>query len=102
MIFTNPARFAFSAHHEKIIKTFYHAGAFNSFNAISPSDYGITQGPHFRRMVRNRILVPIHDGRYYLSEARVKDMRKKGQELVGILLMLIAIIVLIVFFWRVI
>ena len=51
-------------------------------------------------MVRNGTLVPIHDGRYYLNEARAKEVRKRRQDLIGLFLMVIAIMVLIAFFWK--
>lgn len=100
MIFPNPATFAVTAHHEKIIRTFHQAGALNSFSAISPAEYGIIKGTLFHRMVRNGTLVPIHDGRYYLNEARAKEVRKRRQDMIGIFLMVIAIMVLIAFFWK--
>ena len=100
MIFPNPAPFAIAAHHEKILRTFQQAGALNSFSAISPSEHGIMKGTIFNRMVRNGILIPIHDGRYYLNEAREKEVLKRRQDIIGIILMVIAIMVLIAFFWK--
>ena len=85
---------------EKIINVFQKAGALTSFNAISPSEHGIAKERLFNNLVRNGILVPIHDGRYYLNEAREKVVRKRRQDMVGIVLMVIAIIVLIAVFWQ--
>lgn len=102
MISSNPATFAVRAQQEKIIRTFHKAGALNSFSAILPSEHGITKGNLFNKLVRKGILVPIHDGRYYLNEARENDVRKRRQEVIGIVLMVIAIIVLIAVFWQVI
>lgn len=102
MISPNPATFTVRAQQEKIISIFHKAGALNSFSAILPSEHGIIKGFFFNRLVRNGILVPIHDGRFYLNEAREKDVRKRRQEVIGIILMVIAIIVLIAVFWQII
>ena len=101
MIFSNPALFTVMARQKKIIMIFQHAGAIKSFKAILPSDYGITKGVVFSRLVRNGILLPTQDGRYYLNESREKEVRKRRQDIIGIVLMVIAIMVLIAFFWQV-
>ena len=101
MIFSNPALFAVMARQKKIIRIFQHAGAVKSFKAIVPSEYGISKGVIFNRLVRNGILLATHDGRYYLNEIREKEVRKRRQDIIGIVLMVIAIIVLIAFFWQV-
>lgn len=85
---------------EKIINIFRKAGASTSFNAIFPSEHGIVKERIFNKLVRNGVLVPIHDGRYYLNEVREKVVRKRREDLLGIVLMVIAILVLIAVFWQ--
>jgi len=85
---------------EKMINIFRKADALTSFKAIYPSEHGIAKERLFNDMVRKGVLVPIHDGRYYLNENREKVVRKRRQDFVGIVLMVIAIIVLIAVFWQ--
>lgn len=102
MISSNPAIFAVIARQRKIIRIFQHAGAVQSFKAINPEEHGISKGFVFNRLVRDRVLLPVNDGRYYLNEVRERELSRRRREIVGIILMVIAIIVLIAVFWQVI
>ena len=102
MISSNPAIFAVIARQKKIIRIFHHAGAVKSFKAIVPAEHGISKGFVFNKLVRDGILLPVHDGRYYLNEIRERELSKRRRDIIGIILMVIAIIVLIVVFWQVI
>ena len=100
MIPSNPAAFAVLAQENRIIRIFQHAGAIKSFKAIMPEDHGIARGFIFNKLVRKGILLQVHDGRYYLNEARAKEVSHRRREIFGIILMVIAIIVLIAVFWQ--
>ena len=100
MISTNPAIFAVMAKQKMIIRTFRRAGATSSANTIIPAEHGIHQQLMFRKLVRDRIIVPAYQGRYYLDEARESQVSKRRRDIIGIILMVIAIIVLIAFLWQ--
>ena len=100
MISSNPAGFAVLAREKKIIRIFQHAGAVKSFKAITPEDHGVTRGFIFNKLVRKGVLLQVHDGRFYLNEARAHEVSKRRREIFGIILMVIAIIVLIAVFWQ--
>ena len=100
MISSNPAIFAVMARQKKIISVFHKAGATNSVNAIFPEEHGIHQRIIFRKLVRDGIIVQAYQGRYYLDELREKNVGKRRRDIIGIILMVIAIIVLIAFLWQ--
>ena len=101
MIFTNTAIFAVMARQRRIIRIFHDAGAVKSFKAIVPEEHGISKNIIFNRLVRNGVLSAVHDGRYYLNENREKELRKRRKDIIGFILMVIAILVLIAVFWQV-
>lgn len=100
MISSNPAFFAPLARQKRIIRIFQHAGAVKSFKAIEPEDHGIVKNFIFNSLVRKGILLQVHDGRFYLNEAREREVAKRRREILGIVLMVIAIVVLIAVFWQ--
>lgn len=102
MISYNPAIFAVRARQKQIVRKFHQAGAVKSFKAIVPAEHGISKGWLFNKLVRDGILLPVHDGRYYLNEIREKELSKRRRDIIGLILMVIAIVILIAVFWQVI
>jgi hypothetical protein len=73
---------------------FHKAHATVPERAILPWEYGITRGMTFNRLVRQKIIVPAGNDKYYLDENRDKTLRKRSNI---IAIAAIIIIILIVF-----
>ena len=79
---------------------FHKAHATAPERAILPWEYGITRGMIFNRLVRQKILVPAGNDKYYLDELRDKTLRKRSSLIAIIGIVLIILIVLFVFLIR--
>jgi hypothetical protein len=67
--------------------------------AIRPWDYGITRGMIFNRLVRNKILVPTENDKYYFDELRDNRLNKRSS-LITIIGLVIIILAVFIFFMR--
>ena len=79
---------------------FHKAHATVPERAILPWEYGIIKGKIFDRLVRQKILVPTVNDKYYLDELRDKNLVKRSSLIAIIAIVAIILIVLVVFLLR--
>ncbi len=60
---------------KKFINRFFTAGAFNIATAVKPKEIGVRENFIFHSMVENGIFISCDEGRYYLNEKIVSEMK---------------------------
>ena len=88
---------AIVAKKRKYIRVFKNAGALSSPNAINLKDHNIHKGPIFNKLVREGIIVPIGNDRYYLDEVTEADITTKRRKIIAVTLFVIFLALAIVF-----
>ena len=85
------------ARQNKYIRTFRQAGAVSAASSIHLSECSLRKSMIFDRLVRQGILVPAGNDRYYLDEAKEKETRRKRLPVVIIAMIILLIALLIIF-----
>jgi len=79
----------------KIINGFRAANATSPVTAIVPSEHGIRRSIIFNRLVRDGVLVPVNEERFYLDEEREVEVQKRRRKTALFLVALIIIGILV-------
>ena len=85
---------------KKCIRRFREVNATTPSTAIIPSEHGIRTSFAFRKLVREGVVVPVSNERFYLDEEREIQVRKRRQTLVAILLILVIVGMIVLYFTR--
>ena len=85
---------------KKCIRRFREVNATTPSTAIIPSEHAIRTSFAFRKLVREGVVVPVSNERFYLDEEREIQVRKRRQTLVAILLILVIVGMIVLYFTR--
>ena len=85
---------------KKCIRKFREANATTPSTAIIPSEHGIRTSFAFQKLVRDGVVVPVNNERFYLDEEREAEVQKRRRNMVLVLLTLILIGILVFAFTR--
>ena len=75
---------------KKIIRAFHEAGATSPARSIIPAEHGMRHSLVFQKLVRQGVLVPVNEERYYLDEAVAARQQSRRQMIVRIILLVMA------------
>jgi hypothetical protein len=67
------------------------AGAITPATAIRLADTGLRESLIFQRLVREGILVPVGNGRYYLDEVREAAVQRMRHRILAIVLLIVLV-----------
>ena len=88
------------AQRNKIIRRFKEAGATSPDRPIDPATRQIRQSLIFNKLVRDGVIVKVSAHHFYLNEARATEYRTQRQQVVGIVLVVVAITIIVLLFLR--
>jgi hypothetical protein len=81
------------------VSKFKEVKALGPENALEPQSYGLSENLIFNRLVRQGILVPVANNRYYLDENKEQQARQQRKRrimlMVGMILFVIAAMAII-------
>lgn len=80
---------------------FHKAHATVRDRAILPWEYGINRGMIFNRLVRQKILVPVGNDKFFLDELRDKYLIKRSTFIMIAVMVIIILIIFIVFMLKI-
>src|SRR3954469_454678 len=75
-------------------EAFRAAGAVSPGRAMRPADAGLRQSLIFQKLVREKILVPVGDGRYYLDETRDEAVMRNKRRILTVVLFIILVLLI--------
>jgi len=81
----------------RYVRLFREQNATTPDRAIIPKEYGVRKSFAFQRLVRQGVLIPVNDDRYYLDEEKEAVYRKRRRSIAQIMFILILIGILIAF-----
>lgn len=84
------------ARQRRYLRTFKQAGAVSPGSSILLSDHGIGKSMIFNRLVRQGVIVPVGEDRYYLDEQKEQEISRKRLPVLIAALFLVLILFLLI------
>ena len=88
---------AIIAKKKKYIHAFRNANALSSERATGLTELGISKGPIFNKLLRERIIRETNNERFYLDEATEKEVTARRRKAVSIVVFVMLLTLAIVF-----
>ena len=85
-----------AARQNQYIRTFRQAGALSPGTAIKLKDYKLRKSIIFDKLLRQGVVAPAGEDRYYLDQQREEEVRKRRIPLLIALLVIVLIVLLVI------